>query len=174
MAKSLVNITRCVAQLSEEQMRFRRGPHENSVANLLVHLEGNIRQWILSGIAEQPSDRDRDAEFALDLTIGGADALAALRVTIDEARAVIEGSSASRLMETLSGDFVGVQAIEGVAPVHLRKQVASQPFGKAQSETVLVAIAHIFSHLEYHSGQIILITKQLVGHDLDFTTPRKG
>ena len=44
---------------------------------------------ILSGIAEQPSDRDRDAEFALDLTIGGADALAALRVTIDEAHAVM-------------------------------------------------------------------------------------
>ena len=135
---------------------------------------GNIRQWILSGVAEQTNARDRDAEFALDLSISGADALAALQSTIADARAVIRGVSPARLMAPLSGDeFLGVQAIEGVAPVHLHEPSAAQLSGAAQCETVLVGIAHVFSHLEYHSGQIVLLTKHLVGRDLDLTTPRK-
>lgn len=173
MAKSLEHIACCVAQLSEEQMHFRAGEHENSIVNLLVHLQGNIRQWILSGVAEQTDARDRDAEFALDLSIGGADALAAFQSTIAKACEVIRDVSPARLMAPLSGaDFMGVQAIEGVAPVHLHKS-AAQPLSAAQCETVLVGIAHVFSHLEYHSGQIVLLTKQLVGRDLDLTTPRK-
>ena len=54
-------IQSCIAQLSEEQMWRRGGDHENSVANLLLHLEGNLRQWILHGIAGQPDVRERDA-----------------------------------------------------------------------------------------------------------------
>ena len=173
IAKSLELITSCVSQLSEDQMHFRGGEHENSVINLLVHLEGNIREWILSGVAAQPSVRNRDAEFALDIHISGADAIAALNVTITEARAVIEGVSPTRLMETLSGPLAGVQAIEGVPPVHLVQLLAMQPFDATQSETVLVTIAHIFSHLEYHTGQIVLLTKQKLGRDLDLTTPRR-
>ena len=174
LAKSLEHIAWCVAQLSEEQMHFRAGEHENSVVNLLVHLQGNIRQWILSGVAEQTDARDRDAEFALDLRISGADALAALQSTIADARAVIRDVSPARLMAPLFGDdFVGVQAIEGVGPIYLHEPSAAQPSSSALCETVLVSIAHVFSHLEYHSGQIILLTKQLVGRDLDLTTPRK-
>ncbi len=172
MAKSLVNIASCVARLSDEQMHHRGGQHENSVVNLLVHLQGNIRQWILSGVAGQQDHRDRDAEFALDLRMSGADALAALRVTITQARAIIEGVSPARLMQTLSAPLAGVQALEGVAPVHLQFS-ATEPSGAVQSETVLVAIAHIFSHLEYHTGQIVLLTKQMLGRDLDLSTPSR-
>ena len=174
MAKSLENIARCVSQLSEEQMHFRTGEHENSVVNLLVHLQGNVRQWILSGVAEQLDARDRDAEFVLDLHMSGVDAMAALSSTVADARLVIQGVSADRLMEPLSGeDFIGVEAIEGVAPVHLREAPADEILGAAQHETLLVGIAHVFSHFEYHSGQIVLLTKQLTGRDLDLTTPRK-
>ena len=167
MSKSLENINTCVAQLSEDQMRCRGGEHENSVVNLLVHLEGNIRQWILSGVAQYPDDRDRDVEFALDIQTSGTKAMAALTMTVTEARAVIEGSNATRLMETLSGPVEGVQAIEGVPPVHQEWPSATQ------SETVLVAIAHVFSHFEYHTGQIVLLTKQMTARDLDLTSPRK-
>lgn len=173
MAKSLEHITRCVEQLSDEQMRSRGGDHENSLLNLLAHLEGNIRQWILSGVAKQQHDRDRDAEFALDVQTRPSDALAALSVTIRDAREIIEGLSPARLMETLSGSLAGVQAIEGVAPLHLQHMPASQRLRAEQSETVLVTIAHTFSHLEYHTGQIVLLTKQMVAHDLDLTTPRR-
>src|ERR1700733_13861366 len=58
-------INRCIAKLSDEQMWHRGGDHENSVANLLLHLEGNLRQWFLHGIDGQPDVRNRDSEFAL-------------------------------------------------------------------------------------------------------------
>ncbi len=173
MAKSLENIARCVEQLSEEQMRCRGGEHENSVVNLLLHLEGNIRQWILSGVAGQPDERDRDAEFAPDAHTSGADALAMLSATIGEARALIEGIPPARLFERLSGHLAGVSALEGVPLIGMLEPSAIQHLAASQGETVLVATAHVFSHLEYHTGQIVLLTKQMMGHDLDLSTPRR-
>ena len=58
-------INRCIDKLSDEQMWHRGADHENSVANLLLHLEGNLRQWFLHGIDGQPDVRNRDSEFAL-------------------------------------------------------------------------------------------------------------
>src|ERR1700683_1872032 len=58
-------INRCLEKLSDEQMWHRGGDHENSIANLLLHLEGNLRQWFLHGIDGQPDVRTRDLEFAL-------------------------------------------------------------------------------------------------------------
>jgi uncharacterized damage-inducible protein DinB len=151
MGKSLGEIERCIAQLSEEQMKARGGDHENSVVNLLLHLEGNIRQWILHGVGEQPDVRTRDAEFALDVQTTGANALAKLRAAIAEARMVIEAVTPERLLETIDPQ-----------PTSMHRHVA-----------VLDAIARAFGHLEHHTGQIILLTKQMVGRDLDLSLPRK-
>ncbi len=63
LVKTEGDITRCCDQLTEEQMWWRGGEHENSVANLLLHLAGNMRQWIMHGIAGQPDVRERDEEF---------------------------------------------------------------------------------------------------------------
>ena len=65
----LSQIDKCLARLTEEQIQHRSAAHENSIATLLVHLEGNIRQWILHGIAGQPDVRQRDAEFDITTTI---------------------------------------------------------------------------------------------------------
>lgn len=151
MAQSLAEIEKCVAQLSEEQMQHRGGEHENSVVNLLVHLEGNIRQWVLHGVAEQPDVRRRDEEFALTIAVSGQEALARLAATTAEARAAIEGVSAERLLVV----------------------VDPQPNGIVRHATVLEAIAKVFGHLEHHAGQIILLTKQFTRRDLDLSIPRK-
>ena len=58
-------IDACLGRLTDEQILHRNGDHENSIANLLLHLAGNIRQWILHGIDNQPNVRTRDAEFDL-------------------------------------------------------------------------------------------------------------
>jgi hypothetical protein len=58
-------INRCVAKLSDDQMWHRGADHENSIANLLLHLEGNLRQWFLHGIDGQPDVRSRDLVHAL-------------------------------------------------------------------------------------------------------------
>jgi hypothetical protein len=59
-------INRCIDQLSDEQMWHRGADHENSVANLLLHLEGNLRQWFLHGIDGQPDVRNRDSPLRGD------------------------------------------------------------------------------------------------------------
>jgi hypothetical protein len=89
LEKSLGELDRCFAQLNEDQMSARGGEHENTIINLLVHMEGNLRQWILHGVAEQADHRARDAEFALDALPSGQSAMGRLRRTIQEASLVI-------------------------------------------------------------------------------------
>ena len=59
----LGQIQRCAKMLSEVQLWYRANEKSNSVANLLLHLTGNVRQWIIGGIAGRPVDRARQAEF---------------------------------------------------------------------------------------------------------------
>jgi uncharacterized damage-inducible protein DinB len=144
-------IEKCVARLSEEQMKRRGGEHENSVINLLLHLEGNVRQWILHGVAGDPDVRQRDEEFTLDPFVSGADALRRLNATLAEARAVVLELPHARLGEVID----------------------PQPTGTWRHATVLEAIYKVVTHLDHHAGQIVLLTKQLAGTDLDLSMPRK-
>ncbi len=145
------DIRRCCEQLTEEHMWRRGGEHENAVGNLLLHLEGNIRQWILHGVDGQEDVRQRDDEFALAPVVSSADVRARLAATIDEACGVIAKLAPERLLEVID----------------------PQPNGTWRHATILEAIAKVFGHLEMHTGQIILLTKQMVGRDLDLSMPRK-
>src|SRR5579863_6010403 len=60
----LARIEACVAKLTEEQLWTRYGENQNAAGNLVLHLTGNVRQWILSGIGGAEDTRVRDAEFA--------------------------------------------------------------------------------------------------------------
>jgi hypothetical protein len=151
MQLSQEDIHRCVDRLSEEQIWTHGGDHENSIANLLLHLEGNLRQWFLHGIDGQPDVRTRDAEFDPAPTLRSADIRSRLDATLAECRAVIGGLSAERLHETIN----------------------PQPTGNWPAMTILEAILRVTGHLQLHQGQIILLTKQLTGADLDLSIPRK-
>jgi hypothetical protein len=59
----LPRIEACVRSLSPEQIWWRANPASNSVGNLALHLEGNVRQWIVSGLGGAPDRRQRDREF---------------------------------------------------------------------------------------------------------------
>ncbi len=144
-------IALCLDRLTEEQIWQRGGDHENAIGNLLLHLEGNIRQWILHGIDGQPDVRQRDDEFALAPTISSTEARAHLAATVDEACTVIATLAPERLLEVID----------------------PQPNGTWRHATILEAIAKVFAHLEMHTGQIILLTKQMTGRDLDLSMPRK-
>ena len=145
------DIAACLGKLTEEQIWQRGGPHENSVGNLLLHLEGNIRQWILHGIANQPDVRRRDDEFTLTPTIGSKTALANFTATLDEAREVIATLPHERLMQIID----------------------PQPTGTWRHTPIIDAIYKVVSHLDHHTGQIVLLTKQMCGTDLDLSMPRK-
>jgi uncharacterized damage-inducible protein DinB len=132
----------CLDRLDEEQI-WARGPESsNAIGNLVLHLAGNVRQWILFGVAGQPDVRVRDREFAARGEIGKQDLLEGLRSTLEEAIPVIEQVSAERLSLTTK-----VQNYE---------------------LPVLAAIGHVVEHFAMHTGQIIFATKMLTEEDLGF------
>jgi Protein of unknown function (DUF1572) len=151
MQLSEADINRCVDRLTEEQIWSHGGDHENSIANLLLHLDGNLRQWFLHGIDGQPDVRDRDAEFTLSPVLRSAEIRSRFAATLAECRSVIGSLPVERLHEMIN----------------------PQPSGNWPAMTILEAILRITGHLQLHQGQIILLTKQLTGADLDLSIPRK-
>jgi uncharacterized damage-inducible protein DinB len=149
-------ISTCLAKLSslpnaEALLWHRNADCENSIANLLLHLEGNLRQWILHGIDNQPDIRQRDAEFTLTPTTTSSEAHARFNRTLDEAARIIAAVSPDRLLIVID----------------------PQPTGTMRHTTILEAIFKVVAHVDMHTGQILLLTKQLTSTDLDLTTPRK-
>jgi uncharacterized damage-inducible protein DinB len=151
MQLSEKEISKCIARLSEEQLWHRGADHENSIANLLLHLEGNLRQWFLHGIGGQPDVRVRDAEFSLSPTARSAEIQDRFAETLAECCTVIGSLPHQRLTEVIN----------------------PQPTGITGPMTIVEAIIRIIGHLQLHQGQIILLTKQLTGADLDLSLPRK-
>jgi len=151
MGRSEQDINACLNRLSDDQILHRGGDHENSIANLLLHLEGNLRQWVLHGIANQPDVRTRDAEFSLNPTLPVAEIRQRFAATLAECRAVITTVPDERMLETID----------------------PQPGSIWGKPSVLEAIILVEGHLQLHTGQIILLTKQMAGTDLDLSMPRK-
>lgn len=149
--QSQKSIAACLDKLTDDQQHHRNGDHENSITNLLLHLEGNMRQWILHGIADQPDVRQRDEEFTLTPTTAPAEARARFDATLDESAQVIAALSPDRLLTVID----------------------PQPNGTWRHTTILEAIFKVVGHVEMHTGQIILLTKQLAATDLDLSMPRK-
>ena len=138
----LPKIERCVGLLSDEQIWWRPNAESNSIGNLLLHLSGNARQWIVSGLGKALDARDRDSEFAQRETIPRADLLSRLRQTIIEVDATLAKFDMDRLVEKKT-----IQGLE---------------------VTALGAILHVVEHFSMHTGQIILLTKILTSSDLRF------
>lgn len=143
----LPKIERCLEQLDDAQLWWRPNAQSNSVANLLLHLAGNARQWVVCGVGGVGDDRARDAEFAAGHTgeglPGGAELIERLRATLREADEVLARLEPSGLLETRS-----IQGLAGVP--------------------VLSAVFHVVEHFATHTGQIVLLTKLLSARDLAF------
>ena len=136
-------ITRCLKILSEEDIWWRPNRASNSVGNLILHLQGNVRQWIISGLGGQPDRRERDREFAATGPIPRRALLAGFRKTIKEADSV--------LGTIKTADMVRMFSIQGF------------------DVTGLQAVCHVAEHFAFHAGQIIFVTKLKQGKDLKFT-----
>jgi hypothetical protein len=138
----LSRIGECMGRLSNEQIWMRHGDHENAVGNLLLHLSGNVRQWIISGITGQPDTRTRDREFAARGELEAAELMGRLEGTVAEAVAVLKGLAPERLMETFQPQKYRVTILEGTYSC--------------------------VEHFAQHTAQIIFATKLLTGQDLGF------
>jgi hypothetical protein len=93
-------IHHCLGQLSDQQLWHRAGEDFNSIANLVLHLTGNISQRFLSVVGNQPDTRNRDAEFAERGPIAKSELLAGLDGAIERADAVLAALDSARLLES--------------------------------------------------------------------------
>ena len=132
----------CATRLTEDQIWLRQSQNENSVGNLILHLTGNVRQWIGHSVGGAADTRDRDSEFAAR---GGIER-AALLVKLDE---VLDDAMAT---------------IRALPPQRLTEQITIQRY----TVTVLEAIYHVIEHFAQHTAQIIFATKLLTGEDLEY------
>lgn len=140
LRQDLDQIARCVALLDAEQLWQRENTHCNSVGNLLLHLTGNVRQWILHGLGGEAFDRDRPGEFAARGPLPVEAALGPLTETVKRAIALIGALPPA--------DFAQRRAIQGY------------------DVTTLLAVFHVAEHFSFHTGQIVHMTKALRDVDL--------
>ncbi len=135
-------IRQCLDVLPQGAVWQRSDTDSNSIGNLLLHLEGNVRQWIVTSVGGGDDRRHRSAEFAA-VTGEQADVLfGCLRVALDEADSVIASLSP--------------------ADLETRRTV------QGRDVTVFDAIYHVVEHFSLHTGQIILLTKQSVPGSIRF------
>lgn len=136
-------ICRSLDSLTQEQIWWRPNEASNSIGNLLLHLNGNIRQWILAPLGGIANTRDRDAEFAERSELDAAMLRSKLDETLQEFNRIVSHLTPPDLLKTYT-----IQRYERV--------------------TALAAIYHVVEHFSMHCGQILYITKLLTGSDLGF------
>ncbi|MDX1406850.1 MAG: DinB family protein [Saprospiraceae bacterium] len=138
----LERVLYCLDQLTEDQIWWRPNDQSNSIGNLVLHLCGNMRQWILAGLAGNQDVRQRQQEF-------------------DE-RGPVSKNELKRQIQTVVGEIIPV--IEQVMPEDLSTIHSVQVY----RETGLAILIHVTEHFSYHTGQIAWITKMLTSEDLGF------
>jgi uncharacterized damage-inducible protein DinB len=138
----LPKIRTCLDLLSDEDVWWRAHETNNSVGNLLLHLAGNVRQWIISGVGGAADHRQRPKEFSETGPIGKEELWSNLQRTLADADAVIARCPTKSLLE---------------------KRIIQK-----YEKTALQAIFHVVEHFAYHTGQIVYVTKLRQGMDLKF------
>ena len=132
----------CVESLTEEQIWWRPNEASNSIGNLLLHLNGNLHQWLVASFEHLDDTRNRPREFNERDRIPASALLNQLGATMEKASNVL-----SRLTE---------------------KELSSPMEIQGYKVTGLGAIYQVVEHFGLHYGQIAYITKMLRNEDLGF------
>jgi len=144
----LPKIRRALDGLTPEDIWWRPNPASNSIGNLVLHLAGNARQWVVAGIGEQADVRKRQEEFDQAGGMTGPELVDHLQRTLEEVDRVLSDLPWERLGEE--------RVIQGF------------------SVTVLQALYHVVEHFSMHVGQILYLSKLRSGRDLGFYRVRDG
>lgn len=132
----------CVASLTDEQIWWRPNDASNSIGNLLLHLDGNVRQWLVDSFNGNQDQRNRPAEFAAQSGLSATDLLARLGATLDEAAMVLDRLTVDDLLAPYNIQGYNVRGLD--------------------------AVYQVTEHFGLHYGQIVYITKSLLAKDLGF------
>ncbi len=133
----------------DETVIWRRiNPESNSIGNLLLHLAGNIREWMVAGVGGAENVRNRSSEFA-----------------------ATDGYTKGELLALLTSSVEGAdRVLASLTEADLDRQVTIQ----GRETNVLSAIYHGGEHFSMHTGQIIMLTKILSAKDLRFYGVENG
>ncbi len=132
----------CFTLLSEQQVWQQYNTVSNSIGNLVLHLCGNISQYILATLGAQGFQRNRNAEFEQNPQLSKAALLKQLNAVLEAAIQIANNCSSDCLLKNYS---VQIYEMSGIA-----------------------ILVHVTEHFSYHTGQIALLTKQMTGKDLGF------
>ena len=135
-------LRKCIESLSDEQVWWRPNDASNSIGNLMLHLNGNVRQWLVSSFRRVEDTRDRPAEFRARQAIPASALLEKLGATINEASDVLVSLTEMDLLTAFNIQGYTVNGLE--------------------------AVYQVVEHFGIHYGQIVYITKLLRSEDLGF------
>lgn len=135
-------VKRALEEVSSEEMWKKPNSELNSIANLILHLQGNMTQYVLSSLGRKPDNRERDLEFQQDSGLSKEQLLAGLLSVVEQVKKTINVCSESEYLrhrDVQGFNFSGV----GV-------------------------VLHAVEHYSYHTGQIAFWVKYLKNRDLGF------
>jgi uncharacterized damage-inducible protein DinB len=135
-------IEKCLHQFSEKEVWLKPNDKSNSMGNLMLHLCGNITQYIISSLGDTEDIRERDKEFLAEGGLSKTDLMEKLKNVIAEATNVLVNVKKEKLLNKYS-----VQGFE---------------------LTGIGIVIHVVEHYSYHTGQIAFYTKMLKDRDLGF------
>jgi hypothetical protein len=144
-------LVHCLTQLEDHQVWWRPQDSLNSIGNVILHLCGNMRQWIVSGVGGTPDVRDRPGEFADRSLLQRDELLRRLREVVAESDAVLAAVDERALLQP--------RTIQGFR------------------ETVLSAVFDCLAHLNGHTQEVVYITRTQMGDAYKFAwvpTPEQG
>jgi hypothetical protein len=148
LSEGMPKIEHCVNQLSHEQLWWRPRPEMNSIANLMLHLSGNVRQWVINGVTGAPDTRNRPREFGDRSNKPKAEVLAILQATVKDADEVLASLDAEKL--------VAQRQIQG------------------WDVSVIKAMFDSIAHFRGHVQEIIHMTREQLGEKYQFDFVPKG
>jgi len=140
--ESLPRIRTCLAQLSVEEIWTRPNEQTVSAGNLVLHLAGNVRQYVIATLGGRPDVREPQAEFDATGPMPAADLIDTLENAMAEVSKVLDTLDPATLLET--------HRVQGFV------------------ESGLSILVHVVEHFSYHTGQIAYIVKSRKNVDLGF------
>jgi uncharacterized damage-inducible protein DinB len=142
MSESTDRIIKCLSEFTDAELWMRPNEYSNSIGNIILHLCGNIRQYVISSLSKTEDIRERDVEFSSTGGFNKTELCAKLSQTVKEAVGIIENLAERDLIKTYSVQGFNLSGI-GI-------------------------IIHVTEHYSYHTGQVAFWTKILKNKDLGF------
>jgi uncharacterized damage-inducible protein DinB len=138
----LPKLLHCLNAMTDDQIWWRPNEQSNSVGNLVLHLRGNLKQWIVASLGGQTFHRERDAEFETRARVPRVELISAIESAVTEVESVLLNFPTAQLLVPYPVQVYQVSALQ--------------------------AVYHVVEHFSYHLGQILYIYKLQTAIDPGF------